>query len=89
MNQVQLPEAAVIENPREYPSGAIESLRRLLRSGAAPEPDPRRENFYQIDGDEEVYYIYVSPISGNVVLLANWSLRTQEECAAFEACLTP
>jgi hypothetical protein len=87
MSQVQIQEGVVIENPRKYDSGAIENLRRLLQSGTAAERDPRRENFYEVDGNEESYYIHVSPISGNVVLLARWNTQP-DGCSADAACCT-
>jgi hypothetical protein len=68
-----------IENPREYELGAVEHLRHLLEIGSPAQRDPQRENFYQIESNHENYYIHVSPISGNVVLLAKW-LRQPQDC---------
>ena len=79
---IQIKEGARIENPREYESAAVENLRLLLQGGSLAQRDPQRENFYEIEGNGETYYIHVSPVNGNVVLLAKW-LRQPEEC-----CLT-
>ena len=76
---IQINEGARIENPREYESGTVENLRLLLEVGSPGQRDPNRENFYEIEGNSETFYIHVSPISGNVVLLAKW-LRQPEEC---------
>ena len=76
---IQMKEGARIENPRAYEYGAVESLRLLLELGIAAEPDPQRNDFYEIEHGSETYYIHVSPINGNVVLLAKW-LRQSEEC---------
>jgi hypothetical protein len=76
---IQIKEGARIENPREYDLGAVESLRLLLEVGSRAQRDPRRENFYEVEGICETYYIHVSPVSGNVVLLAKW-LRQPQEC---------
>jgi hypothetical protein len=76
----QIKEGARIENPREYELGAIECLRQLLETGSPVQSDPHRENFYEIDGNSETYYIHVSPVSGNVVLLAKWMRQSQECC---------
>lgn len=76
---IQVREGARIENPREYESGAVEHLRQLLEAGSPAQLDPRRDNFYEIESCGENYYIHISPISGNVVLLAKW-LRQSEDC---------
>jgi len=76
---IQVKEGARIENPREYESGAVEHLQQLLEAGSPAQRDPQRENFYEIEANCENYYIHISPISGNVVLLAKW-LRKSEDC---------
>ena len=76
---IQVKEGARIENPREYESAAVENLRVLLEIGGPVQRDPQRQNFYEIDGNGETYYIHISPVTGNVVLLAKW-LRQSEEC---------
>ncbi len=76
---IQIKEEARIENPRDYESGAIESLRLLLETGSPVQRDPNRNNFYELEGQGETFYIHISPVSGNVVLLAKW-IRQSEEC---------
>ena len=78
---LRLTENAAIENPREYSIHAVEDLRRLLLEGGQAEHDPRREHFYNLEGDKSAYYIHISPISGNVILLAKWT-RQSSECYA-------
>ncbi len=77
---IQINEGARIENPREYEPGTVESLRLLLEVGSPAQRDPHRENFYEIEGNSETYYIHISPISGNVVLLAKWLRQSQDCC---------
>lgn len=76
---IQSKEWARIENPREYAPGVVEQLRHLLAAGKPSQRDPRRESFYEVEGNDETYYIYISPFSGNVVLVAKW-LRQSEDC---------
>lgn len=76
---IQIKEGARIENPRKYEPGAVEHLRHLLEVGIPAQRDPRRENFYEIECNHDTYYVHVSPISGNVVLLAKW-LRQPLDC---------
>jgi hypothetical protein len=73
-------EEAKIENPRKYEPNAVEHLRHLLAAGSPFRRDPQRENFYEVEGDSETYYIHISPISGNVVLLAKWLRQSQDCC---------
>jgi hypothetical protein len=77
---VQVKERARIENPRNYASGAVEQLRHLLQIGSPAKRDPHRENFYELESNGEVYFIHISPISGNVVLLAKWLRQSQDCC---------
>ena len=77
---IQVKERARIENPRKYESSAVEHLRYLLEVGSPAQRDPHRKNFYEIEGDSETYYIHISPVSGNVVLLAKWLHQTPDCC---------
>jgi hypothetical protein len=78
---LQFNQGANVENPREYEVGAVEHLQYLLQAGSPAKCDPRRENFYELDGGSELYYIYISPVSGNVVLLAKWIRQSQVHCS--------
>jgi hypothetical protein len=78
---LQMRQGSEIENPRGYASQAVEDLRGLLQTAGEVERDSQRENFYQIEDNRNVYYIHVSPITGNVILLARWSRQT-EPCYA-------
>jgi hypothetical protein len=63
---------ARIEDTRKHSFETVERLRELLADGGAIRPDPRRESFYEVDDDASVYYIYASPITGKIYLLATW-----------------
>jgi hypothetical protein len=77
---IELKEGARIENPRDFEVDTVQHLRSLLDAGSAAERDPRRENFYRVEGNGESFYIHVSPVSGNVVLLAKWLRQSQDCC---------
>jgi len=81
---IQIKEGARIENPRRYDSPEVERLRDLLVTGSAAQRDPRRESFYELEGKGETYYIHISPISGEVVLLARWRTQPQDCCLTAE-----
>ncbi len=65
-------EIAQIRNLRNHPWQDVEALRRLLSAGAEVTPDPRRKNFYEVEGASQVYYIHVPPASSRVMFLAVW-----------------
>jgi hypothetical protein len=62
-----------IEDLRKHPQEMIAQLRDLLASGGAAIPDPKRVGFYEVKRLEQIYYIYVSPNTGKVLLIAAWS----------------
>ena len=61
-----------IENQRNYPPEIVEELRQALESGVPAHPDPKREDFYDIETDERVFFIWIKPGMGKVALLATW-----------------
>jgi len=61
-----------IEDPRNHPTETVAALRDILSRGAKTIPDPKRRGLYEVQSDSLVYYIHVSPINGNVLLLATW-----------------
>ena len=70
----------IIENLRHYPAELVEKLHRLLAQGVEAQPDPRRKGFYDLDSGTRVFFIHISPVSGNVILLASW-LKEREQAA--------
>ena len=67
---------AEIENIRNHPAETIVTLRSLLTGGAALVPDGKRRGFYEVESGSLVYYIHVSPVTGNILLLATWPSET-------------
>ncbi len=70
-----------IENLKRYPEDIVEKLRDLLATGAEALPDPHRRGFYDVLNGNRVFFIHVSPVSGNVMLLASW-LKDRPAAAA-------
>ena len=62
-----------IRDLRRHPTDTVETLRRLLASGARVQADPKRPDFYELEHGSEVFYIYISPVSGEILLLATWA----------------
>jgi hypothetical protein len=69
-----------IEDLRNHTRETIAQLRDVLASGAAIIPDPKRVGFFEVKRREQIYYIYVSPSTGKVLLIAAWC--HQENLAA-------
>ena len=59
-----------IENARLYPAATVDQLRTALSNGAALQPNAARKNFYDLDTEGRTYFIYVSPASGSITLIA-------------------
>ena len=75
---IHFKKGAELDNPRDYRASAIDELRQLLEAKCPARCDARRKNFYEIEGRGETYYIHVSPLSGNVTLLAIWVRQPQQ-----------
>jgi len=77
---LQINEQTRIEDPRGYGSGVVNDLRGLLIAGGWALRDPHRENFYEMEAEGSVFYFHISPINGEVVLLARWLNSAKENC---------
>jgi hypothetical protein len=62
-----------IEDLRNHSQEMIAQLRDVLAGGATVMPDPKRMGFFEVKRREQIYYIYVSPSTGKVLLIAAWS----------------
>lgn len=71
-----------IENPRNHSDESIARLQFLLSSGAPRREDPRRPNFFELDDEDRVFYIYVSPATGTITSLATWVQQLEPESVA-------
>jgi hypothetical protein len=81
-------------NLRRHSPEMVSELRRLLAGGVPARPDPHRANFYELDGGAKVFYIYVSPRTSNVTLLAVWQNErrpqtARQESVSLTACCAP
>jgi hypothetical protein len=61
-----------VEDLRNHPQEAVESLRKLLAYGARVTPDPKRLGFFEVESGSLVYYIYAPPSTDKIILLATW-----------------
>jgi hypothetical protein len=69
---LQLEHSPKIEALRSYPAGTLDHLGQLLAMGASARPDPRRDCFYEVESDSEVFYVHIAPGNGRVLLIGIW-----------------
>jgi hypothetical protein len=69
-----------IEDPRKYGADVVNDLHNLLTVGGCAQRDPRRENFYELKNGGHTFYIHVSPVNGDVMLLAKWLSGAKDAC---------
>jgi hypothetical protein len=62
----------VIEDLRNHSQEQLQELRLLLHAGLEGRPDVRRPGFFELDGEDNVYYIFRYPTGHKVLLLAAW-----------------
>ena len=75
-----------IDNLRRYPSETVEALRSALVDGVIAAADPHRKNFYDLEAEDNVFYIHLSP-TGTVLLLAWWRKEPAHQAMPREAPL--
>ena len=75
----------LVEDLRSHAPEQIAELRLLLSSGAPSRPDPRRPGFFELDGVENVFYIFRYPSGAKVLLLGVWE-RERDRVAELAAC---
>jgi hypothetical protein len=75
----------LLEDLRNHTSEQLAELRLLLASGAASRPDPRRPGFFELDGAENVFYVFKYPTGTKVLLVGVWE-RERDRVAEIVAC---
>jgi hypothetical protein len=65
-------ETGKIRDGRGHAPEVLRRFQMLLRNGAAINSDPKRPDFFELQSRDEVFYFYLSPITGDVLLLAVW-----------------
>jgi hypothetical protein len=77
---LRMNEQSKIEDPRKYGADVVNDLRNLLTVGGSAQRDPRRENFYELENGGHTFYIHISPVNGDVTLLAKWLSSPKDAC---------
>ena len=74
-----------IEDLRQHATQTLIALEELLLTGASVTPDPKRPGFYEIEGEDLVYYVCDSLAPGKLILLATWPKFGLHKCAGGNA----
>jgi hypothetical protein len=76
----------IVEDLRSHTPEHLAELRTLLKIGIIGKPDMRRPGFYELDGAENVYYIFRYPSGHKVLLVAVWQKETDPLVTELIAC---
>jgi hypothetical protein len=77
--EVSFGEVFEIRDLRNHSAGTLITLALLLAGVAQVTPDPKRKDFFEVEGGSETYYIHVSPVNRIIYLLAVWQKSRTEE----------
>jgi hypothetical protein len=66
-----------IKDLGKHSAATVIRLGIALAGTANVTPDPKRKNFYEVEGGSTVYYIYVSPVTTTILLIAAWKNMAQ------------
>jgi hypothetical protein len=72
----------LVEDLHNHSQEQIAELRYLLVSCAPSRPDPRRPGFFEVEGSNNVFYIFKYPTGEKVLLLGIWDRDRVAELAA-------
>ena len=75
----------LLEDLRNHTPWQLAELRLLLASGAPSRPDPRRPGFFELDGADNVFYVFKYPTGTKVLLVGVWE-RERDRVAEIAAC---
>ena len=62
----------VVEDLRNHSAEQVTELRLLLAHGAPTKADPRRPGFFELQGLQNVFYVFKYPTGAKVLLLGVW-----------------
>jgi hypothetical protein len=72
----------VVQDLRNHSEEQIAELCTLLAHGAPTRPDPRRPGFFELEGLQNVFYIFKYPSGAKVLLLGVWERDPVAEMVA-------
>ena len=82
MSTIKRPPLVLVEDLRNHSQEQISELRILLEQGAPTRPDPRRPGFFELEGLQNVFYVFKYPTGAKVLLLGVWERDPVAEMVA-------
>lgn len=76
----------VVQDLRNHSQEQVSELRLLLEQGAPSKPDPRRPGFFEVQGVQEIFYIFKYPTGDKILLLGVWERDPVAEMVACSCC---
>lgn len=73
----------ILEDLRNHTPEQLGELRVLLGAGAPMRADSRRPGFFELDGENNVYYIFKYPTGAKILLVGVWE---RDRVAEMVAC---
>jgi hypothetical protein len=70
--RINFGEVLDIEDLGKHSAGTVIRLGIVLAGAVDATPDPKRKNFYEVKDGATSYYIYVSPVTATISLIAAW-----------------
>jgi hypothetical protein len=78
----------IVEDLRQHSPEQMLELRLMLNAGDRGREDARRPGFYEMEGVDNVYYVFRYPTGHKVLLVAAWDRHT-DPVAELVACACP
>jgi hypothetical protein len=79
---LKLKDKTTVRSLRNHSVEILRELNRVLAEGAPACQDPHRDNFYELEGSSRIFYIFISPATGKVTLLAVWETEKSDHRAS-------
>lgn len=68
-----------VESLRNHSREDLRALEELFAKGADARGDAHHKDFYEVEDGSRVFYVFISPVSGRVILVAEWSKEKDQD----------
>jgi hypothetical protein len=75
-----------VQDLHNHSQEQISELRLLLELNAPAKADPRRPGFFELEGGQNIFYVFKYPTGEKVLLLGVWERDPVAELAACSCC---
>jgi acyl-CoA-binding protein len=75
-----------VQDLHHHSDQQMTELRALLEQGAPAKPDPRRPGFFELQGLQNIFYVFKYPTGAKVLLLGVWERDPVAEMVSCGSC---